>query len=154
VVDSLAAIEQVVFKENAISLPDLLQALDANFLGHEVLLARLRNPDKTHKYGNEQRDADGIARWVATVLDKLFFDKGELPGRRYRVGYWTMTNHAGFGRLSRATAQRAVRRRELYQRDDPGFRHDTPADPSLELGRQRCRPPCSPTAWRSTSSTP
>jgi formate C-acetyltransferase len=103
VVDSLAVIEQVVFKENAISLPDLLQALDANFVGHEVLLARLRNPDKTHKYGNEQRDADGIARWVATVLDKLFFDKVNYRGGRYRVGYWTMTNHAGFGRLARAT---------------------------------------------------
>ena len=103
VVDSLAAIEQVVFKENAISLPDLLQALDLNFVGHEALLARLRNPDKTHKYGNEQRDADEIARWVATALDKLFFDKVNYRGGRYRVGYWTMTSHAGFGRLSRAT---------------------------------------------------
>jgi formate C-acetyltransferase len=103
VVDSLAAIEQVVFKENAISLPSLLQVLDANFVGHEALLARLRNPDKTHKYGNEQRDADGIARWVARSLDGLFRDKVNYRGGHYRVGYWTMTSHAGFGRLSRAT---------------------------------------------------
>ena len=103
VVDSLAAIEQVVFKENAISLPGLVQALNVNFVGHEPLLARLCNPAKTHKYGNEQPDADAIARWVATTLDGLFHDKVNYRGGRYRVGYWTMTNHAGFGRLSRAT---------------------------------------------------
>ena len=103
VVDSLAAIEQVVFQENAISLPGLLQALNANFVGQDVLLARLRNPARTHKYGNENLAADNIARWVATTLDSLFHNKVNYRGSRYRVGYWTMTNHAGFGRLSRAT---------------------------------------------------
>ncbi|MGC9985106.1 MAG: pyruvate formate lyase family protein [Polyangia bacterium] len=103
VVDSLAAIEQVVFKEKAIPLPGLLLALNANFVGYQALLARLRNPDKTPKYGNEQPEADGIARWVATTLDRLFHDKVNYRGGRYRVGYWTMTNHAGFGLLSRAT---------------------------------------------------
>jgi formate C-acetyltransferase len=103
VVDSLAAIEQVVFHEHAISLPGLLQALNLNFVGYEALLARLRNPEKTHKYGNEQPEADNVARWVATTLDGLFHAKVNYRGGRYRVGYWTMTNHAGFGRLSRAT---------------------------------------------------
>jgi formate C-acetyltransferase len=103
VVDSLAAIEQVVFQEHAISLPGLLQALNLNFVGYEALLARLRNPEKTHKYGSEQPDADSVARWVATTLDGLFHAKVNYRGGRYRVGYWTMTNHAGFGRLSRAT---------------------------------------------------
>jgi formate C-acetyltransferase len=103
VVDSLAAIQKVVFEDKAISLPGLVQALDANFVGHEALLARLRNPEKTPKYGNEQPAADSIARWLAATLDALFGRKLNYRGGHYRVGYWTMTNHSGFGRLSRAT---------------------------------------------------
>jgi formate C-acetyltransferase len=103
VVDSLAAIQKVVFEDKAISLPALVQALDANFVGHEALLARLRNPERTPKYGNEQPAADSIARWLAATLDALFGRKLNYRGGHYRVGYWTMTNHAGFGRLSRAT---------------------------------------------------
>ncbi|HJX53620.1 MAG TPA: pyruvate formate lyase family protein [Polyangia bacterium] len=103
VVDSLAAIEQVAFKENAPSLPDLLQALNANFVGYEPLLARLRNPDKTPKYGNEHPAADSLALWVAQTMNRLFEEKVNYRGGHYRVGYWTMTSHAGFGRLSRAT---------------------------------------------------
>jgi formate C-acetyltransferase len=103
VVDSLAAIQKVVFEDKATSLPALLQALDANFVGQDVLLARLRNPEKTPKYGNEQPAADHLARWLVTTLDALFGRKVNYRGGHYRVGYWTMTNHAGFGRLSRAT---------------------------------------------------
>lgn len=103
VVDSLAAIEQVVFMERALSLPALLQAMDANFAGHEALMVRLRNPARTPKYGNENQAADRLARWVASNLDEIFGRKINYRGGRYRVGYWTMTNHAGFGRLMRAT---------------------------------------------------
>ena len=103
VVDSLAAIQKVVFEDKATSLPALLQALDANFVGQDVLLARLRNPEQTPKYGNEQPAADHLARWLVTTLDALFGRKVNYRGGHYRVGYWTMTNHAGFGRLSRAT---------------------------------------------------
>jgi formate C-acetyltransferase len=36
------------------------------------------------------------------MLDTAFGEKENYRGGRYRVGYWTMTNHAGFGRLTRA----------------------------------------------------
>ncbi len=103
VVDSLAAIEQVVFVEKALSLPALLQAMNKNFEGHEPLRVRLRNPARTLKYGNENPAADRIAGWLASKLDEIFGRKVNYRGGRYRVGYWTMTNHAGFGRLMRAT---------------------------------------------------
>jgi pyruvate formate-lyase/glycerol dehydratase family glycyl radical enzyme len=103
VVDSLAAIEQVVFVERAATFAELLVALTADFRGYEALRARLRNQDKTPKYGNESQQADAIARWLAELLDGLFSAKQNYRGGRYRVGYWTMTNHAGFGRLSKAS---------------------------------------------------
>jgi formate C-acetyltransferase len=103
VIDSLAAVERLVFDERSLSLADLLAALKADFVGHEALQARLRNPDKTPKYGNEDPKADAIARWLAELLDDLYAQKENYRGGRYRVGYWTMTNHAGFGRLSQAS---------------------------------------------------
>jgi formate C-acetyltransferase len=103
VVDSLAAIEKLVFVEKSVTFADLLAALDADFLGYEALLARLRNEEKTPKYGNENAAADALARWLAGLLDGLYAAKENYRGGHYRVGYWTMTNHAGFGLLSKAT---------------------------------------------------
>ena len=103
VIDSLAAIERLVFVEKSVTFADLLAALAADFLGHEALLARLRNEEKTPKYGNEDPAADAIARWLAGTLNDLYAAKENYRGGRYRVGYWTMTNHAGFGLLSKAT---------------------------------------------------
>jgi formate C-acetyltransferase len=102
VVDSLSAIETVVFKEHAISFAKLLDALDKNFEGYETLQKRLSNPDKTPKYGNEDQDADAKACWLVDLLDKIFREQTHYRGGHYRVGYWTMTNHAGFGRLMKA----------------------------------------------------
>jgi pyruvate formate-lyase/glycerol dehydratase family glycyl radical enzyme len=103
VIDSLAAIEQLVFVEKSVAFADLLAALGADFVGHAALLARLRNEEKTPKYGNENPAADAIAHWLAGMLDDLYSAKENYRGGRYRVGYWTMTNHAGFGLLSKAT---------------------------------------------------
>jgi pyruvate formate-lyase/glycerol dehydratase family glycyl radical enzyme len=103
VIDSLAAIEQLVFVEKSVTFAALLAALGADFVGHEALLARLRNEEKTPKYGNENPAADAIAHWLAGMLDDLYAAKENYRGGRYRVGYWTMTNHAGFGLLSKAT---------------------------------------------------
>ena len=103
VIDSMAAIEQLVFVEKSVTFAELLAAMDADFVGHEALLARLCNPDKTPKYGNENPAADAIAHWLAGLLDDLYSAEENYRGGRYRVGYWTMTNHAGFGLLSKAT---------------------------------------------------
>lgn len=102
VADSLSAIQKVVFEEKSISFKDFLYALNKNYKGYEALQARLMNPDKTPKYGNEDMMADANVRWVVELMDKAFGEKENYRGGRYRVGYWTMTNHAGFGRLMQA----------------------------------------------------
>jgi formate C-acetyltransferase len=102
VADSLSAIQKVIFEEEAISFSELLGALDKDFEGYEALQKRLMNPDKTPKYGNEDPMADANATWIVESLDKVFAEKKNYRGGHYRVGYWTMTNHAGFGRLTKA----------------------------------------------------
>jgi formate C-acetyltransferase len=102
VADSLIAIQKVVFDEG-MPFADFLDALGKNFEGYEALQKRLMNPDKTPKYGNEDPVADANVSWLVEMLDKAFGEKMNYRGGHYRVGYWTMTNHAGFGRLMKAT---------------------------------------------------
>lgn len=107
VADSLTAIETVVFgNKDPIPFAKLLHALEKNFEGYEPLRRRLM--DKTPKYGNEDplvKDpvAEKNVRWLLELLDDVFGKKENYRGGHYRVGYWTMTIHAGFGRLMGAT---------------------------------------------------
>lgn len=101
--DSLSAIQRLVFEEKELSFAEFLRALQSDFEGHEALQKRLVNPAKTPKYGNEDLVADAHASWILKLVDSAFREKMNYRGGHYRVGYWTMTNHAGFGRLMGAT---------------------------------------------------
>lgn len=104
VADSLSAIEKVVYENKEITLAQLLKAMKANFEGngYEQLQRQLMDPNKTPKYGNEDPLADNNVTWLVDLLDNEFGKKKNYRGGSYRVGYWTMTNHAGYGRLTRA----------------------------------------------------
>jgi formate C-acetyltransferase len=99
VADSLSAIQKHVFQDRTIAMAALLAALKSDFQGHDALQMLLANPAKTPKYGNEDPLADTNAAWLVEMLDSEFGAIENYRGGRYRVGYWTMTNHAGFGRL-------------------------------------------------------
>ncbi len=103
VVDCLAAIQNVIYEEREVSFKELLAAVNCNFEGFEVLQTKLMNPDKTPKYGNEDPIADQNAKWLIELLDETAGEKINYRGGRYHVGCWSMTNHAGFGRLTKAT---------------------------------------------------
>jgi len=102
VADSLSAIENVVFKEEVVCFPNLLDALENDFKGYEALRKRLRNEKKIPKYGNDCSCADANVRWIVKLLDRAFWEKMNYRCGRYRVGYWTMTSHAAFGRMMKA----------------------------------------------------
>lgn len=108
VADSLSAIQRVVFREGAdpreerVAFADLIGALERKFEGgtnDEKLQLRLSNNQKTPKYGNNDPMADKNVRLIVELLDDAFGAIFNYRGGKYRVGYWTMTNHAGFGRL-------------------------------------------------------
>jgi formate C-acetyltransferase len=104
VADSLSAIEKVVFEDKEISFTELLKAMEKNFEGNgfEKLQKQLMDPKRTPKYGNEDPAADANTAWLVDLLDKEFSEKQNYRGGNYRVGYWTMTIHAGYGRLTKA----------------------------------------------------
>jgi formate C-acetyltransferase len=99
--DSLAAIKFHVFDRQALSMGELLEALDANFEGHEKTRLMLWN--KSPKYGNDDDYADAI---LAQVFD-AFFDaingRPNTKGGTYRVNYLSTTCHVYFGSVTGAT---------------------------------------------------
>jgi formate C-acetyltransferase len=98
--DCLAAVRQTVFDDRAMGLGDLLAALDANFEGGEILRQRLVN--RTHKYGNDDDDADGLAVRAFDALVEEVDGRPNTKGGRYRVEMLPTTSHVYFGSVTGA----------------------------------------------------
>ena len=99
-VDSLNAIEKGVFIDHRCTFPELLEALKRDFEGDTVLHAYLVN--RTPKYGSEDPLAVKNSRNLLRFLYETYQGYTNYRGGRYRPAYWTMTNHAGQGKLSGA----------------------------------------------------
>ena len=99
-VDSLNAIEKAVFIDKKIGFNELLKALNADFKGYEKLHSYLVY--KTPKYGTEEPIAIKNSRNLIRFLYDFYQGHTNYRGGKYRPGYWTMTNHAGQGKLSGA----------------------------------------------------
>lgn len=96
VADSLAAIEQVVFRERRCTWLELRRALDHDFVEDPGLLARLR--ERVPKYGQDRGAAEAWARAVADHYCDTVRRHTNPRGGPYLPGFWTMTTHVGFGR--------------------------------------------------------
>ncbi len=99
-VDSLSAIEKAVFMDRKCTFAELLTALRDDFRGHEKLHAYLVY--KTPKYGTDDPIAVKNSRNLIRFLYDFYQGHTNYRGGKYRPGYWTMTNHAGQGKLSGA----------------------------------------------------
>ncbi len=100
VVDSMTAIEEFVFKKKVVSFSKLLDAINKNWEGYKKLRTMVKT--STEKFGTESEMAKANADWLIAFLHNTFQSKENYRGGKYTVGYWTMTNHAGFGVLSGA----------------------------------------------------
>jgi formate C-acetyltransferase len=98
--DSLSALKQVVFDDKAMSLSELVRALDADFEGHEILRQRLLN--RTHKYGNDDDYADGIMVRAFQMLFEELDGRPNSKGGCYRVEMLPTTSHVYFGSVTGA----------------------------------------------------
>ena len=99
-VDSLTAIEKAVFVDRKSSFPEMLEAIRDDFEGHEALRAYLVH--RIPKYGSRDAMAIRNSRRLVRFLFEFYQGHTNYRGGRYRPAYWTMTNHAGQGRLTGA----------------------------------------------------
>ena len=99
--DSLAAIKQVVYDDCRVSLPELVEVLNANFQGHERLRQLLRN--RTPKWGNGDDYVDALAHDVVDMLAGELAKHHNEEGVPYAANMIPTTTHVWFGDLTGAT---------------------------------------------------
>jgi pyruvate formate-lyase/glycerol dehydratase family glycyl radical enzyme len=99
-VDSLNAIEQAVFIDKKCTFAELIEALKTDFVNYEKSHAYLVN--RTPKYGTDNPIAIKNAQNMIRFLYDFYQAHTNYRGGKYKPAYWTMTNHAGQGKLSGA----------------------------------------------------
>jgi formate C-acetyltransferase len=96
-VDSLSAIEKVVFTDRKFTMEELLMAIKDNFDGHQKLHAYLLN--HAPKFGTRDPSSQKNAQWLIRMIYDFYQSHSNYRGGKYRPAFWTMTNHAGQGKL-------------------------------------------------------
>jgi formate C-acetyltransferase len=100
VVDSLAAIKKLVFEDKKLTMQQVIDALDANFEGHEDVEALLRSAPC---YGNNDPYADSIGREIDRISVEYGGKYSKELGMHNDVRYVPFTSHVPFGKVVGAT---------------------------------------------------
>jgi len=99
-VDSLAAIRHEVFERQSISMSQLIDALKNDFAENEPLRMRLAN--KSPKYGNDDPQADDLAKTAFKSYFDVLDGRPNTKGGKYRVNLLPTTVHIYFGTVTGA----------------------------------------------------
>jgi formate C-acetyltransferase len=99
--DSIAAIKKLVYETKQVEMGQLLDALRANFDGHENLRQMLLH--KAPKYGNDDPYADEIAREISRFWTEEAFKHTSPTGKRYRGGYLSWNYWIAYAPTTAAT---------------------------------------------------
>ena len=99
--DSLTAIKKLVFEDNRLTMPQLCDALDANFEGYEAIRKMcLESP----KFGNDDDYADEQVAWVLHQWVSEFTKMKNLRGGYCSPEGSSMANYVPEGKLVGALA--------------------------------------------------
>jgi formate C-acetyltransferase len=99
--DALYVIKKLVFEDKRTTIRDLLEAVDANFDGHEDLLSAIRM--LPGKWGNGAAETDSLARTLAAELFRETYRHRSFKEAPFVVYVISVTTHTIDGRLSIAT---------------------------------------------------
>jgi len=102
VIDSLYSIKKLVYEDKVLDLASLKAALDRNFSIAEdnVLLQRIHH---LAKFGSgEDPEIMDLAQDLIDFMYNEYYQHENYRGGRYMVGFWSMSNHSAFGKLSGA----------------------------------------------------
>ena len=101
ITDSLSAIKKHVYDEGTYTLEELVDAMKANWEGHEAMRLTLWN--KTPFFGNDDDYADDIMRRVYDSLFRNIDGKHSILGPTYHLNMLSTTCHNYFGQKLAAT---------------------------------------------------
>jgi len=100
--DAVSAVRYHVFDQKTFSMTELLDALRADFEGHERLRQLLLN--RTPKYGNDDDYADSVMKQLFEVYFEAVDGRPNTKGGRYHINLLPTTCHIYFGSVVQATA--------------------------------------------------
>jgi pyruvate formate-lyase/glycerol dehydratase family glycyl radical enzyme len=100
IVDSLMTVKKLVYDEKRVRFAELLEALRADFCGHDKLHAMILN--RVPKFGSDDPEVNELAGRVVDMVYEAFHGRRNYRGGPYLAGYWSMSNHVAFGNLTGA----------------------------------------------------
>lgn len=95
VANSLAAVKKLVHEDKAISMKELIEAIDANFEGYEPLRLMLIN--RVPKYGNDDDYVDNFARDLADFVFEEVTKYKSRKGCNLISGLYPLTSNVPHG---------------------------------------------------------
>lgn len=99
-VDSLVAVKKLVYDDKVVTMDELIEALEANFEGKEVLRQMCLNAPK---YGNNDPYPDSIGRELEDFFRSISDRYTKLYGGRLDLRYVPVTAHVASGAVVGAT---------------------------------------------------
>jgi trans-4-hydroxy-L-proline dehydratase len=123
VADSLAAIQEVVYDSDDLTLGELRDILSSDFEGHEPLRQRLLN--RCPKYGNDDDRADRLAEQIANAFCDEVVRCNEMP---HSIRFWpeiySYHNNRGLGTRLGATADGRRQGEPISENQSPSYGMD------------------------------
>jgi formate C-acetyltransferase len=98
--DSLYALNKVIFEEKRFSLEEFVQILRENFRRREDLRVELAT--KLPHYGNGDPAVDRMTQLAADAFADALWAHKNTRGGQYVPGFYSMTCHIGFGKVTGA----------------------------------------------------
>ena len=96
VADSLAALDELVFRRKKYTMGQVIEALKNNFQTDQELQAGMVN---VPKYGNDHDLPDSYAKKVVEIFYNSLVKHKNTRGGRYVPGFYSVTCHVAFGAL-------------------------------------------------------
>jgi formate C-acetyltransferase len=121
VIDSLAAIRTLVFEEGRVTMPELLDALDRDFTGHEDIRQLCLNAPK---YGNNESSVDRLGREIEECFTRLARHHTTAFGGELDLRYVSVTSHIPLGAVVGATPDGRKAREPLSESISPSQGRD------------------------------
>ena len=124
VTDSLAALKKHVFEDNTYSLGRILNAVNNNFMGEEMMRQTIMN--RTPFFGNDDDYADDIAVKVYDDLVGCIDGKSNIkPAGKYHLNMLSTTCHVYFGKVMGATPNGRLAGKSISDGTSPSHGADT-----------------------------
>ncbi|MEQ8155524.1 MAG: formate C-acetyltransferase [Clostridiaceae bacterium] len=109
--DSLFVIKQLVFEDKEMTLPELIEILDRNWEGNEILRQKLIN--KKHKYGNDIDEVDYLGAEILSYFCRDVEQYKNVRGGIFQPGSYTVSAHIPLGEAVGATPDGRMKGEQL-----------------------------------------